>query len=568
MALTVAGALACHDTPTSLVGERPLVPFGPAARVTVPSDADLQAQESFASLTKTITVNANGSLSGSGYLGQDWYTRTIYQASITGSVTATSTPDFPPPQTQTWGTCNNAGHIPQLVYGTPSIYGTGSWSACESGPYKDFTVTGSSQSYGMFLLNTYSQTNCSRYTGVFLPCFTFSGSYTLTMTRLEADLVLTPSATTFLAGAAVTFQWAATPDSLAGQATPVVVRRTFFEPDSAGGGVPSDSTKTCAISGTSCTIQPLGSGTLHLWALVNGKLVHKQAHVTVVPCPTGDTLLDNPTFRKLIKIVWDSSNASDSTKRMERLGVLLYDTVSHSYSNMLLPLNSDSSKNSQCSVKPGSWSIPTKSIVVTYVHSHPFKPGTQFSGHCPKGDDGKYLMYNWNLLTGWASGQDWHVSQSLHLPSYIVDSLHIIRIVGDSGNVEVVRNNDGSPKLDSGGDTTYTATDWPHAQKTYLRTPACTYMLAQAESPQSRATAVDFLAIPRNQSGAIAQRVPIFMRRRRQAISTRAFVPLLESMNYSTEEGEHMSSLASHPLVATLRARSPKAVIWRTSTNA
>lgn len=224
----------------------------------------------------------------------------------------------------------------------------------------------------------------------------------------------------------------------------------------------------CAPGTDTCLLAPFASGTM--WAYTadtGGDSASK--HVTVIPCPTGDTLLDNLTFRHTIKLVWDSSFAADTSKRVERMGVMVYDTLLKKYASILLPLNSVPYKNTPCEVNPGTWALPANSVVVTYVHSHPFADSASYSGLCPKDAQGQYQTYVPRSMTGWGSGLDWHVSDNLNLPSYIIDSLKVIRLVGDSADVH--------PLYDINGNIyDYYANKWSSAQTVHPRSPQCTYM--------------------------------------------------------------------------------------------
>jgi hypothetical protein len=265
--------------------------------------------------------------------------------------------------------------------------------------------------------------------------------------------------------------------------TNIMAMQWTFTPD--GGGAPYSPVPACptGVQGTfwDCPMNVKESGTMSIRASVHyDHYSTASVHVTVVPCPTGDTLLDNPLFRRLMKTVWDSSQAGKSSvaDRTERMGVLFRDTVTKAYQYKLLPLNPVDSLNGPCQVNAPGFSYPSTWKIVTFVHSHPFQKGEQFAGNCPKDAKGNYLVYDKTPQTGWASGTDWKTSLDKHLPSYIIDSMQVIRIVGDSGDVR--------PVINRRGDTTdYRANNWRNAQTITPRTSTCSYLMAVAPASEA-----------------------------------------------------------------------------------
>ena len=181
----------------------------------------------------------------------------------------------------------------------------------------------------------------------------------------------------------------------------------------------------CGPSAPICENFVANSGTVEVIATVNGVQLTATVHVTVIPCPTGDSRLDDPKFRQLMKLVWDSSDASNSdiTKRTERMGVVLYDTRTKTYTYQMLPLNSVDSLNGPCQVNAQVPAHTLDVIIAAILHSHPFQEGERFGGNCRQGQTGAITSATRRRTrTGWGSGTDWHTSQIMHTPSYIIDA--------------------------------------------------------------------------------------------------------------------------------------------------
>lgn len=230
----------------------------------------------------------------------------------------------------------------------------------------------------------------------------------------------------------------------------------------------------CAPGVDVCSHEVTESGTVEVIATVNGVQLTASVRVDVIPCPTGDPILDSPQFRKLLKLIWDSTFADDPdvAKRRERMGVLYRDTVTNTYSFQLLPLSPIDSLNGPCQVT-GTPQTPSNSVKAAIAHSHGFEPGERFGGNCPKDKNGNYLAYGSAPGTGLASGADWLESNKQHVPSYIIDKTQIIRIMGDSGDVQPILDREG--RLQG-----WKANKWKDATKRTPRSPECDFLMAIA----------------------------------------------------------------------------------------
>lgn len=117
-------------------------------------------------------------------------------------------------------------------------------------------------------------------------CDDYSGITTITVTRLPADLSVSVDSTTVDYGYPATFDFRATPQTLAdGLSTPFVVDSTHWEPDAPNAG---DTTVHFGQDGVceytyrpACKRRVYSSGTWTMSAWANGKRVTKSLHVNV-----------------------------------------------------------------------------------------------------------------------------------------------------------------------------------------------------------------------------------------------------------------------------------------------
>jgi hypothetical protein len=269
LSAAVLVSLSCRDTTSPVTGSQ-LKPTAAIAAAALPGDGDLVALESPATGSGHMTIQPSGIYDDWPILG-DFPTTTVVSAEISGTATAA-------PWTVPWiftekgyaGLCN--GYI-------PAIGGQqGQWTAC--GPSAYIKVLGQPK---LLVGQLPTPAGCGQYPNP--PCPNFTGGFDAKITRIGAALDLSPTDTTFLGGTAAVIRWHATPDSVGGFKTPLIAKRVFFAPDS--GEVEDDSTLGCETTSDGyyyqsnyCRIAPQGSGTLHVWAIVNGKLEHKTARIT------------------------------------------------------------------------------------------------------------------------------------------------------------------------------------------------------------------------------------------------------------------------------------------------
>ena len=135
-------------------------------------------------------------------------------------------------------------------------------------------------------------------------CFTYTGGPSMvTLTRLSADMTVTPQTPTALPGDTPYVDYRASPMTLmvngASVGTPFVPDSTHWIPDadSAGGDaaeLPTHAANTgaCQPIGTGCRRRIIGSGTFVMNAFVNGKRITKSAHISAPDLLVGVSATD------------------------------------------------------------------------------------------------------------------------------------------------------------------------------------------------------------------------------------------------------------------------------------
>jgi len=141
--------------------------------------------------------------------------------------------------------------------------------------------------------------------------------------------------------------------------------------------------------------------------------------LTVIRCPTGDSILDNGIFRRaFLQAKKDSwADSLPFSRRREVGGYAYFDST-----GIHVTRTEDPTKYSPCSVSYGYGSG-----AVLIFHVHPFNPPEGFTPAdtlptavgCPVGQ--RYDVKMW----GGPSTEDWHASITTGLPSYIIDKKRI-----------------------------------------------------------------------------------------------------------------------------------------------
>jgi hypothetical protein len=221
----------------------------------------------------------------------------------------------------------------------------------------------------------------------------------------------------------------------------------YFHPDSA----PSTYTQVCGAQVNPCIFNPTTSGRLEAHAIIGNRWKVGHAHVDVVPCQQNDSLQDNPDFRRLERMLWDSSHsAGPDSIRVERAGFLI--DSAGVWKTLVAPLNADTSRNSACYFNASYPNLGAGWVVKALVHTHPWPDSASLAApRCPKDAQGNPLKYGPTVLTGWASANDWKTSADLQIPSYIIDFNRVVRLRGDSANLQPLMDAAGTPLLDGNG---------------------------------------------------------------------------------------------------------------------
>lgn len=198
-------------------------------------------------------------------------------------------------------------------------------------------------------------------------CFSYSGSFDVSVTPFPAALVLKASRSAVTPGQSVTFTAAVVPDTIENIGVPFKVAEWRWLPDGGGGGT----VLTQCAGQKICNYAPVVSGTMRATGYANGADDVATVHVTVFPCLTGDSLLDNPLVRDLLRMTGAVSGypSQPPADRLERGGAL-HCTLSGECEPVLYPPGPD---DDACNWWPPT-DIPPGTIRPVVVHTHEFAP--------------------------------------------------------------------------------------------------------------------------------------------------------------------------------------------------
>jgi hypothetical protein len=166
----------------------------------------------------------------------------------------------------------------------------------------------------------------------------------------------------------------------------------------------------------------------------NGIHFSRAAHVRVIPCPTGDAVLDDSTVRANAASLWASSNASNPATRIER-SMLVFDSLGTNIVRIKpVDPNQDSPCRNQLADFIDSTSVAGASLRAAF-HTHPATVGDTIN--CRDGN----IVNGYSDQFGGPSPSDWAVAKSyaLRTPSmnpawYVIDSQNVYRY--DASNVD------------------------------------------------------------------------------------------------------------------------------------
>jgi hypothetical protein len=202
---------------------------------------------------------------------------------------------------------------------------------------------------------------------------------------------------------------------------------------------------SCAATDQTCHNFVALSGTVEVIATVDGVQVTASVQVTVIPCPTGDKILDSKKVRDGLKTLMDSSRATGPVPfRVEQVALIYRNPTTGEISIMVYP---NTLQNTGCqSSLPASIPAnrPPDSWIIAEVHSHPFSAFTEdLMVPCgfPPGNRYEYDDQKWGGLS--KSDRDLvekprapQKDPSLpwrQIPEYVIDNDNIFR--GDPGDL-------------------------------------------------------------------------------------------------------------------------------------
>jgi len=145
------------------------------------------------------------------------------------------------------------------------------------------------------------------------PCYTYDGTHVVTVTPVQASLLVVPTRyVTHPGKSSVTFRARRTPSTFGSHVVPLAVQNWTWEPDSGSGVGPSCGTDT------TCVFAPVASGTMTVTALVNGTIQSQSVHIRVLCAATGRPDLDSLPLLDAMSAAFDSAWNADPTLRRER----------------------------------------------------------------------------------------------------------------------------------------------------------------------------------------------------------------------------------------------------------
>jgi hypothetical protein len=201
-------------------------------------------------------------------------------------------------------------------------------------------------------------------------CFSYSGSFDVSVTPFPAELVLEASKSAVTPGQNVTFTASVVPDTIENVGVPFKVAEWRWLPDAGGEGA----VLTQCANQKLCNFAPTVSGTMRATGFANGADDVATVHVTVFPCLTGDSLLDDPLVRELLRMTGAVTGypSQPPADRLERGGAL-HCTLSGECEPVLYPPGPD---DDACNWWPPT-TIPPGTIRPVVVHTHEFAPGDE-----------------------------------------------------------------------------------------------------------------------------------------------------------------------------------------------
>lgn len=251
---------------------------------------------------------------------------------------------------------------------------------------------------------------------------------------LTPDLVLTASASSVTPSTNVTFTASATPAAVHNDWRLFAVQSWEWVPDSGSQAASCGTSKTCNFT-------PQSSGTMKVTALVNGTVQTEERYVSVLPCLTGDSLLDDARIRRALKEAWEGSNADGpQSGRVERVGGRFPGPPPVDTTFPPLP---GASACRGWNPSQWNWNSPGQGGPVVTWHTHPFNHGEQrqSSSVCPE----RGAVDPTRMFIEPASGTDF--SGGGDLPLIIVSPNFVFLYYYDATNTRYGVDNKATPNI-------------------------------------------------------------------------------------------------------------------------
>jgi hypothetical protein len=171
----------------------------------------------------------------------------------------------------------------------------------------------------------------------------------------------------------------------------------------------------CQPGSPFCEWQVMAPTRKQVEALVNGVSVTGEAKVDTVPCPTKDSILDDPVVRELLR---DLINAPESTNPVTGLRRELSGYVIDSAGIRMKRINPIDPALDPCSSPAPQPILPPGVRMVARIHTHPFKPYSKSAftndtlpDACKEPGQTGQSFLDGDAFGGF-SGADWSVAKS------------------------------------------------------------------------------------------------------------------------------------------------------------
>lgn len=140
---------------------------------------------------------------------------------------------------------------------------------------------------------------------------------------------------------------------------------------------------------------------------------------SVITCLTGDSLLDTPVMRDLLRVLWVASRTNEGPAQRRERGAILFDSAGVSFYRADL----DNPNDTPCR---STVVVPLGRRPVAAVFTHPFRPGDLLPLSCSFGDTDVH-RYTVDQFGG-PSEEDIVALLDWQLPGYILDGENVYAI--------------------------------------------------------------------------------------------------------------------------------------------